>query len=616
MKKNKVYLIFALALFVFTFGIYISALCPTIYTRDNPDVVTAALTWGIPHPPGYPLYTILGNIFSKLPIGSLPFRVNLMSALFSALTIYIIYLIIFKLTKKILPALLGATILAFSYNYFLQSLAADFLSLNNLLVSLEILLILIWRETKSFKILYLFSLTAGLAFSHHQISFLVVPAFLYLIFITDRKVFLNWKIASKLIGFFLLGLLPYLYLPIRASMNPQYQMWGEPNTFKGFFEMISRKEYTGNDFLYINLAFIRIWDWFKWISWKQFTLIGFLVGCWGIYKIKFQNKSLFIFFCLLMLLAGPAFAFLANVQNTWNEMASMERFFIFSFMIFSILIGLGINFIVNQYRKVSNILIILPLFLLIYIYPQVNLRNYYYSYDLGKNIFKSLPEKAVLFAGSDVPLFQLWYLQIVEKQRPDIIILPAGDPLAGDIPKSMENKIIKSFPDYQLSVEESSKKYQVYSTNRLDLFWQEKIRNLIPEGLVYRFSEDYDWKKSFSPDRAVNNFNQYNYQGTYAITKKTDNFTREILKLYSTGWFDLGITLHQRNDLEGAAEAYQKSLSIDPENIAAQTNYAGTFLERGQYEEAAELYNKILKEFPYSVAAQNGLIKARQKMTE
>lgn len=616
MKKSKINLLIGLALFVFTFGIYISALCPTIYTRDNPDLVTASITLGIPHPPGYPLYTILGNIFSKLPIGSLPFRVNLMSALFSAFTIFIIYLIIFKLTKKILPALLGASILAFSYNYFLQSLSADFLSLNNLLVSLEILLILIWRETKSFKILYLFAFIVGLAFSHHQISFLVVPAFLYLIFVTDRKVLLNWKIALKLIGFFVLGLLPYLYLPIRASMSPQYQMWGEPNTFKGFFEMISRKEYTGDDFLYINLAFIRIWDWFKWISLKEFVLIGFILGLWGLYKLKSQNYSIYMFLLILILLSGPGFAFLANVQNTWNEMASMQRFFIFSFMIFSILIGIGINFIANKYKKASNIIIILPLFLLIYFYPQVNLKKYYYSYNLGENIFKSLPENSVLFAGSDVPLFQLWYLQIVEKQRPDIIILPAGDPIAGDIPKTMENKIIKSFPDYQLSVEELSKKYQIYSASRSDLFWQEKIRNLVPEGLVYRFSENTDWKKSFSPDRALNNFNQYNYQGNYSITKKTANFTREILKLYSTGWFDLGITLHQGNDLEAAADAYKKSLSIDPGNIAAQTNYAGTFLERGQYEEAAELYNKILEEFPYSVAAQNGLIKARQKMIE
>ena len=97
MKKSKIYLLIGLGFFVITSAIYIFALCPTIHPRDNPDILTAAITLGIPHSPGYPLFTMLGHLFSKIPLGTLPWRVNLMSAIFSAASVLVLYFIILKL---------------------------------------------------------------------------------------------------------------------------------------------------------------------------------------------------------------------------------------------------------------------------------------------------------------------------------------------------------------------------------------------------------------------------------------------------------------------------------------------------------------------------------------
>src|SRR4029453_18109906 len=61
---------------------------------DGGDLITAAATGGIPHPTGYPLYVLLARFFQLLPVGTLAFRTNLMSALLTALSAGLIYSIL------------------------------------------------------------------------------------------------------------------------------------------------------------------------------------------------------------------------------------------------------------------------------------------------------------------------------------------------------------------------------------------------------------------------------------------------------------------------------------------------------------------------------------------
>ncbi|MGH7740169.1 MAG: protein O-mannosyl-transferase family, partial [bacterium] len=72
------------------------AVNPTFYADDSAETITAAWLLGLPHPPGYPLYTLIGHLFSSLPLGGIGFRVNLLSALLAALN----SLLIFQLLKK------------------------------------------------------------------------------------------------------------------------------------------------------------------------------------------------------------------------------------------------------------------------------------------------------------------------------------------------------------------------------------------------------------------------------------------------------------------------------------------------------------------------------------
>ena len=65
-------------------ALYVATLAPTTAMWDASEYITAAYTLGIPHPPGNPLFVLLGRVASLLPFGNVAFRVNLLAAVCSA----------------------------------------------------------------------------------------------------------------------------------------------------------------------------------------------------------------------------------------------------------------------------------------------------------------------------------------------------------------------------------------------------------------------------------------------------------------------------------------------------------------------------------------------------
>src|SRR5438445_1950801 len=109
-----------------------------IVVGDTPELITAAVTLGVAHPPGYPLFTMLGHLFSLLPFGSIPFRVNLLAVTCDALTVSVIFFTALRLTRSHLAAALAALILMVNPTFWSWSLVAEVFPLNNLLASILI----------------------------------------------------------------------------------------------------------------------------------------------------------------------------------------------------------------------------------------------------------------------------------------------------------------------------------------------------------------------------------------------------------------------------------------------------------------------------------------------
>src|SRR6185503_17400530 len=72
--------------------VYGRTLCPTIFTSGAGENVTAVVLLGVPHPPGFPLFCLLGKIFTLIvPIGNVAYRVNLFSAVCGAAASAMLY---------------------------------------------------------------------------------------------------------------------------------------------------------------------------------------------------------------------------------------------------------------------------------------------------------------------------------------------------------------------------------------------------------------------------------------------------------------------------------------------------------------------------------------------
>src|SRR4051794_15474619 len=83
-----------LAVLVFAAGLllYVRTLAPDLLLADGAEFQTLASTLGMTHPTGYPIYLLIGHVFTWLPFGDVAYRVNLLSAVAGALALALIFL--------------------------------------------------------------------------------------------------------------------------------------------------------------------------------------------------------------------------------------------------------------------------------------------------------------------------------------------------------------------------------------------------------------------------------------------------------------------------------------------------------------------------------------------
>ena len=126
--------------------------CRTVFLGDSGELTTALATGGIAHPPGYPLYTILGKLFSFLPVGSVAFRINLFSSVCGALTVIFLIMTILELNRslfrntmkshRIIFAVSAGLLFGFSYLFWYLSIVAEIYTLDSMFIALLILLLI------------------------------------------------------------------------------------------------------------------------------------------------------------------------------------------------------------------------------------------------------------------------------------------------------------------------------------------------------------------------------------------------------------------------------------------------------------------------------------------
>ena len=163
--------------YVGVFMVYFLTMAPTVYGLDSAEFSVAAYKLGVPHTTGYPLYVLLGKLFTLIPLGDIAYRVNLMSAVFGAGTIALVHHTVLSLTGRHVAALAAALTLAFSYYFWSTAVVAEVYTLHGFLTMLSMFLLFRWRRTGHAGMLYAAGFVWGLSFGNHMTTALFAPVF-------------------------------------------------------------------------------------------------------------------------------------------------------------------------------------------------------------------------------------------------------------------------------------------------------------------------------------------------------------------------------------------------------------------------------------------------------
>ncbi len=195
--------------------IYGWSVAPAITLMDSGDLITAAAGLGIAHPPGYPLFSILGFLTAKALWFLEPaYSINLLNALFGAMACGLLTVIIFRLTANKKLAVLGGLSLAFTSATWSLSCTTEVYTLNLLLNNLLWLLAIDLRRSFRPRKFYTLCLVLGLALANSYP--LILLSGLGLIGLVRRE-FFRPRHLIRGFGFVLIGLSPYLYLFIQSQ---------------------------------------------------------------------------------------------------------------------------------------------------------------------------------------------------------------------------------------------------------------------------------------------------------------------------------------------------------------------------------------------------------------
>jgi len=204
-----------------------------IFGGDSAEFLTVIGTKSIAHPPGYPLYTLIGIFFNKV-LFFLPFiqRVNLISITASTLSIYFIYrtLSLFKIRKIII--LYSVCFFSIIYLIWLYSIVPEVFALHLFLISILLYYGFLFNLTENRKYLVIFYFIFGLGLAHHHTILLFALPF----------ILINRKFIGKEIIFIFIFIPIYLYPVIASKASPPID-WENSQTLSGLLRLFTRYSY-------------------------------------------------------------------------------------------------------------------------------------------------------------------------------------------------------------------------------------------------------------------------------------------------------------------------------------------------------------------------------------
>jgi hypothetical protein len=381
---------------------------------------------GITHPTGYPTYLMLTHLFTYLPFGDPAYRVNLGSAVYAALAVVAVYVAGLLLSRRVVAAASGALTFGLGTALWSQAVIAEVYTLNAMFVSVTIVVLLLWREYRKDRYLLLSAFLVGLCLTNHLTSGLLLPAGLLFVALVDWRRLVDVRLVVRGAGLFLLGLTPYLYLPIRAAMDPPMEA-NNPTDFGRFWYVVSGGNLTGSFFSFgpSELPERMVFYWEHLLDNMPFLVV--MVALTGAVVMLLKDRAVGIFLGFLF------FGWLFHAVE--NNIPDIDLYFIPTYLVLSLwaAAGLGtllaeVESLISDFPGVAKESILILLSAMLLVLPLLGVSETYAKDDMsgvyrGRKEIEAVADNAAPNATILHHRSSMWYMVLVERRRRDLTIV-------------------------------------------------------------------------------------------------------------------------------------------------------------------------------------------------
>jgi len=424
--------------------LYATTLAPTVGGGDSGELTAAAVTGGVPHPPGYPVFALLARLFAALPFGpSIAWRVNLLSAVSTAAAAGLLCATVQLWTATAAAGLLAAGLFGTDPLVWHHATTAEVFGLNAMFGALALYLWLRVELAPARRQVFALALVCGLATgNHHTFVFIGAPVLLRSLWVARRDLRVGGVALAALCG--ALALLPYAYLAI-ASRSAAAVSWGDESTLDGLVGHFLRRDYgtftLGKAGSRVD-AFVESGTFFPTLtlmlggSLRRLLGLGPLlaVAAYALAPRKRPDRAQVR--VLLALLLGYAFVFCAMSNMSTSKALYqhvLSRFFIQSDLLVALAAGLGwaglfrrLGMHAASPARVSRLSLAGAALVFLagaVINADAGQRRNTVFRDFISTAFASLPSDAIVVTMGDHVTGAVFYFHEVEKLRPDVIHL-------------------------------------------------------------------------------------------------------------------------------------------------------------------------------------------------
>jgi tetratricopeptide (TPR) repeat protein len=467
--------------FVIALGTYAWTLAPTVVFVDSGELIVAAKSLGVAHPPGFPLYVLLAHLATSIPLGNVAARVNFASALFASLAIAVLFMLAIEAFQakdapytvrkqkavrakkkenlatrheadipslksgiyELLPAAICALLFAFSRTLWSFATVAEVYTLNTLLIVLVFYLLFRWRNQfaagsklnntslNSTGLLLAAAFLFGLALGVHHVSVVVtLPALVVLLYRTAGWTFFKSKNLIYTALVLILGfVLVYAYLPLAASRSPVMN-WGDPRTVEHFWWHITGRQYQ----VFIAFSAQRIAEQasqFGKLLAHEFGPVWFpaslSLAAMGLVEMFRYDRTTF-WFAALVITCDLGYAL--NYEIAEDKGA----YYLPAFIALALTVGFGARFLLRTLagawpqRHVGLaaavvLIALVPIASFAANFPFTNRHNFFLARDYINNIESTIAPGGMLLTSDWQVYSPLLYLREIEQQRRDVVAI-------------------------------------------------------------------------------------------------------------------------------------------------------------------------------------------------